>query len=182
MSDSDSQPSSRPDKSGKGRPSSSDEAARVIQDVMQDQAERKARKEEATKRKKKKRFLPLPVVALLWGVACLVVWAATPQFLLPEPLPEPSSAEVETGLRMEMLSMVEEIDSYREQTGRVPETLERVVDRPPSTVRYTRLSAEAYRLTGQRGETEIIYQSGDPVDDLVGDVRRQIQGGSEASP
>lgn len=181
MSDSDSQPSPRPE-SGKDRTSSDDEAVRAIRDVLRDQAEREARKKKAAKRKEKKRLLPLPVVALLWGVACLVVWAATPEFLLPEPLPEPTPAEVETGLRMEMISMVAEVESYREQTGRVPEALERVVERPPVGVRYTRLSSESYRMTGERGDTEIIYQSGDPVDDLVGDVRRQIRGGSEASP
>lgn len=183
MSDSDSKPSRGSDPED-GRASPGEDAARAVQEVLRDQAERKARQQVGSKRPKKKRLLPLPVVALLWGVACLFVWAATPEFLLPEPLPEPTPAEVETGLRMEMLTLVSEIDAYREQTGRVPRTLDRVVDSPPASVRYTALSDEAYRLTGQRGDAEIVYQSGDPVDELVGDVRRRIQGqgGPESSP
>ena len=175
MADSDSR-SPEENATPKARPSSGEEAARAVQEVLRDQAERKARQKEGSKRPEKKRLLPLPVVALMWGAACLVVWAATPEFLLPEPLPEPTPVEVETGLRMEMLSLIQEIEGYREQTGRVPMTLERVMDEPPPGVRYTALAGDAYRLTGQRGGSEIVYQSGDPVEELVGDVRRRIQG------
>lgn len=174
MSDSDSQ--SPEEDAPKARPSSGEEAARVVQEVLRDQVERKARQKESSKRPQKKRLLPLPVVALMWGVACLVVWAATPEFLLPEPLPEPTPAEVETGLRMEMLSLIQGIESYREQTGRVPATIGRVVDEPPSGIRYTALAGDGYRVTGQRGGSEIVYQFGDPVQELVGDVRQRIQG------
>lgn len=163
-----------PDPGKKRSVSSGDEAARAVREVLEDQAERKARQKQAS-RLKKKRLLPLPLVATLWGVACLVVWVATPEFLLPESLPEPSPARIEAGLRMEMLSLVEEINEFRDETGTVPENLELVSEDPSPFLRYTPLPPESYRLTGTRGETEIVYQSGTPVEEFRGDARDIIQ-------
>lgn len=105
-----------------------------------------------------------------------MVWAATPEFLLPEPLPEPAAAELEAGLRIEMLLLVAEINEYREDTGRVPETLERVVEDPPVDVRYAPFPPSSYRLVGERGGAQIAYQSGEPVETLRGNARELIQG------
>ncbi len=164
------------DRPGESRVSSGDEAAKAVREVLEDQAERKARQKKATRRKPKKRLLPLPLVALFWGAACLVVWVGTPEFLLPEPLPEPSPARIEAGLRMEMLTLVTDIDRYRTETGRVPETLERVSENPPPYIRYTPLPPESFQLTGVRGDAEIVYQSGSPVEELRGNAREIIQG------
>lgn len=159
----------------KGPVSSGDEAARAVREVLEDQADRKARQEQASRRKKKKRLLPLPLVATLWGVACLVVWVATPEFLLPEPLPEPSPARVEAGLRMEMLALVQEINEFRDETGTVPESLDLVSEAPAPYLRYTPLPPESYRLTGAREGAEIVYQSGTPVEEFRGNAREIIQ-------
>lgn len=165
-----------PDRKKKRPVSSGDEAAEAVRQVLQDQAERKARQKEASGRKEKKRLLPLPLVALFWGAACLVVWVGTPAFLLPEPLPEPSPARMEAGLRMEMLTLVSEINQYRDEIGRVPESLERVAESPPPYIRYSPLPPDTYQLTGVRGEAEIVYQSGSPVEELRGNAREIIQG------
>ena len=42
--------------------------ARVVREVLEDQAEREARRKTATEKRKRKRLLPLPLVALLWAV------------------------------------------------------------------------------------------------------------------
>jgi len=172
--------SKRPRTPGSGRRSTSsgDEAARAVQDVLRDQAERKERQRESEK-EKKKRLLPLPVVALLWAMACLFVWAATPQFLLPEPLPEPTTTQVQAGLRMDMISVVSSVESFRGQTGRIPDALDPIMENPPTDVRYTRLAPDSYRITGERGGATITYQSGEPMKDLVGDVRQRIRAREE---
>lgn len=182
MSDPDSPaPSSGDPSSGAGsprkRPSSGDEAARVLKEVMKDQAERRARQEEATRRKEKNRLLPLPVVALAWAAAALAAWVWTPAFLLPDPLPEPTPAQVETGLRMEMLSVVTRIERYRDETGRVPQTLDRILEEPPADVGFVTFSSDSYQLTGSRGGTQIVYESGDPIEELVGDATERIRNG-----
>lgn len=165
-----------PEPSERPTVSSGDEAAQVVREVLEDQAERKARQREAGKRKPKKRLLPLPLVALFWGAACLVVWVGTPEFLLPEPLPEPSPARIEAGLRMEMLTLVSEINQFRTETGRVPESLDRVTEEPPPYLRYAPLPPDSYRLTGSRGGAEIVYQSGTPIEEFRGNAREIIQG------
>lgn len=159
--------------------SSGDETARAVRDVLEDQADRKARQKDASRRKKK-RLLPLPLVATFWGVACLVVWVATPEFLLPEPLPEPSPARIEAGLRMEMLGLVQEINEFRDETGTVPESLELISEDRSPYLRYTPLPPTSYRLTGARAETEIVYQSGTPVEEFRGNAREVIESRVEA--
>lgn len=159
---------------------SSEEAERVIREVLQDQARRKQRREEVSRTNDGTRLLPLPLVALLWGVVCLTVWVATPSFLLPEPIPRPEPAEAEAGLRMQMLSVVGDIDRYEEEAGRVPQRLEEVTAEPPRGLEYLRLSPSTYRLVGVRGEIEIVYQSGTPTEEFLGDARRRIERGGES--
>lgn len=169
-------PSSGPESPGRGQPSG-DETARALREVMKDQAERKARQEEATRQRRKNRLLPLPLVALFWTATCVIAWLWTPGFLRPEPLPEPTVAEVRTGLRVEMLSAMTRIERYREETGRLPESLDQVMEEPPANVLFVTFSSGIYRLRGRRAGTEIIYQSGDPLEELLGDAVQRIRGG-----
>lgn len=142
--------------------------------VLEDQAERKERREAASAGQGTK-LLPLPVVALLWGLACLVVWAATPSFLLPEPVPSPDPDRAEAGLRMQMLALVSEVEDYRDAVGRVPRVLSEVPAEAPGGVEYVRLSPSTYRLVGERGDVEIVFQSGTPAGEFMGDARDRIE-------
>jgi len=162
-------------------PASGEEVRDIVSEVLKDQAERRARQREAGKRQEKKR-VPLPVVATLLAIASLYVWAATPSWIVPEPLPAPTAMHLQAGRRMEMYGLVVQSQRFRDEEGRLPRTLSEAVQDPPTDVTYTAFGTdEGYRIEGTRAGTQIVYTSGDPVQALLDDAPDLIRRGLGAS-
>lgn len=156
-----------------------EEAREIVSQVLKDQAERQARQREAAKKKPKRR-LPLPIVALGLAVASLYVWVAAPSWLLPDPLPQPTAMQLQDGLRMQMYGLVVQIERYRRENGRLPDTLAEAAEDPPPDVSYAPFPPSSYRLSGQRAGTEIVYSSGEPARTLLGDAPSRLRAGAGA--
>ena len=167
-------PRRRSDDTGTG-----EEAARILSEVIQDQREKKRRQEEARKRKpggdgRKK------IVAAGMAVIFVILLVARPDFLRPEPLPEPSRDLVEAGLRMDMYRAAVQIQRFREEVGSLPPTLTAAIEDEETDLRYTRLSA-GYYLVGTRSGVELVYRSGESMDSLLGDAREVIRRGGRSA-
>lgn len=174
--------------SGEGRGATEDrppratgeETREIVSQVLKDQAERQARQREAAQRKPKRR-LPLPVVAVGLALASLYVWVAAPSWLLPEPLPQPTAMQLEDGLRMEMYGLVVQIERFRSENGRLPQSLGEAAEELSPDVSYAPFPPSSYRLRGERAGTEIVYSSGEPARTLLGEAPARLQAGAAAS-
>lgn len=160
-------------------PSTGEETREILSEVLRDQAERQARQQKAGKRRRRR--LPLPILTVVLAVASLYVWVAAPSWLLPEPLPEPTAASLQDGLRMEMYGLVVQIERFRRENGRLPATLQEAAEEASPDVSYVPFPPSSYRLEGARAGTEIVYSSGEPARTLLGDAPERIRGVSGAS-
>lgn len=62
---------------------------------------------------------------------------------------------------------------FRDRTGHLPESLADVFEGPEDLkgLTYERLDEARFRLTGLRGESAVMYETGDDLGALVGDAR-----------
>lgn len=152
-----------------------EEAASILSEVLRDQRERRARREQASEKKpsgegRKK------IVALGMAVVLVILLAARPDFLQPEPLSQPSRELIEAGLRMDMYAAAIQVQRFRERQGGLPPSLESVTEAADTDLRYNRLPS-GYYLVGARQSVEIVYRSDEPLDALLADAREVIQRG-----
>ena len=154
-------------------PSSEGERVALLASVMSHQAER----EEAQAALRPKGPKPLfPQLAALAGSTFLAVyvWFISPSWLGPHPIPPPPLAEEESAARFASWIAVQQVEDFQEKNGRIPGSQE--VGPLPPGVRYQRLDARRYAISGQGERVEITYSSGEPQDDLLGAVEQLLSG------
>lgn len=166
-------PSGRP---GGDPPPSGDDVTRILLDFRDDQVERKKRRDSASRPKEDRRNRVLVPVLLVLAVLTAWVWLAPPAFLLPEPLPEPSEAEVLAGLRLDVYGASVQLLRHREQNGGFPASLADVATDVPARedLQYERLSDDRFVLTASRGGASVTYDSSEPLGALLEPVRREV--------
>lgn len=160
--------------------STGEEAAQILSEVLDDQREKRARRNAAGTRKRKSET-PKKIVTAGMAVVLVILLVARPDFLSPEPVPEPSRELIEAGLRMDMYSTAVQIRRYREERDRLPENLRQVLEEDETDLRYTRLEP-SYYLVGNRAGVEIVYRSDEPLDSLLADAREVIRRGARGGP
>jgi len=80
-------------------------------------------------------------------------------------VPEPSAAEIEEQLRLELLATMGYIDDYREEHGVLPSNLTKLDSEPGEGVEYQLVDEATYLLTAAHDSTRITYDSKvDPAD------------------
>ena len=85
-------------------------------------------------------------------------------------------AEQEAGLRMVMYLLVDNIQQYKSEHGRLPDDLQDVGD-SPDAVRYVALTRDVFRLRGQTGDVTVEFTSTEPLDHLLDDATMAIVSG-----
>ena len=130
------------------------------------QAARARALEEAERQKQKEQRGPYwPVFVLLAITAWL--WLFPPAFLSMDPPPPQPVEQEEAALRFTMYLQAQRIKAFRLAEGRLPETLEEAGEPLPG-MRYTRLHADLYQLTGATDRVTLTYRSDLPLDEFVG--------------
>lgn len=163
----------RPPEKGRG-----EEARDLVEEVLKDQAHRRERQEAHSSPPKEHSGI-LALVPVVLAAAAVVVWLRPPELIQPPRLPQPDPVELEAGLRMDVYVAVLRIEDFEEETGRLPQTLmEATGDTiPQEDLAYARTGPEGYRVTGVRGGTVVVYESGQPVAEIVQGARSVVEGG-----
>ncbi len=151
--------------------------ADAVADVMKDQAEKAVIRDEIASK------LDRPPSPISWLVLCaltvlsLLLWLTAPSSLAPPP-PEPlPGAFLEAGLRMELYLGALDVEGYRRDQGRLPNSLAEA-GRPFSEVEYERTGGRSYRLWIPGPEGIIQLASSDSLELFLGDAPEILRGGS----
>lgn len=116
------------------------------------------------------------IAAMIVGALSIYVWTAPPAFLQPEPYAEPAPRQVDAGLRMDLYLQARKVETFRRENGRLPASLEEAGE-VEEGVRYERAGG-GYRLSATSAGETLVYDSGEPLSDFLGDARSVIMGGA----
>lgn len=157
--------------SARGRPQGG-ETADLVAQVLEDQKRREAaqtRKVEPSSARGRVAAISLPLLATF----SFYLWFATPAWVTPTQ-PDPVSLEdAAAGLRVAMYFQAQRIEQFRQENGRLPDTLAETGAAPPE-MSYERLDARTYRLSGQSRGSELTYVSNEPLAVFVGDAMGRL--------
>jgi hypothetical protein len=142
------------------------ERNRILEDVLRDQARREVLRDVAYRRPSAS--LRTRIVTLVLAVAALVLWLIPIPFLRPAiafPLPP---EEEEAGMRLAAYVQAQQVEAFREVTGRLPDML-RETGEPIEGIDYERLDARTYQLSSSTERDTIRWVSTDSFPALLGD-------------
>lgn len=149
----------------------------ALLDVMEQEAE-KVRSEgvlgAASPREGRIRLVVLTLLVTAFG---LVQWKGSDWFG-PEPIPAPTTMELEQSLRAAMYLQAQRIAAFNNRTGRLPDTLDEAGEPLPG-VQYAKLGEDVYRLTGENRGVTLTYNSDQPPSALLGNAASLL--GTEGS-
>lgn len=138
----------------------------VLEHEKTQAARDRARDEAERQKRKRRRSQPYWLVAVLL-VLVAWLWLFPPAILrLDPPAPQPVEQE-EAALRLTMYAQAERIAAFREEHGRLPESLAEAGP-PLPNMRYAILNTGLYQLTGATDRLTLTYRSDLPLDDFVG--------------
>lgn len=142
------------------------EAADAVAAVLKHAAERDERARAKRPPKKQPRWM-LPVGIQL-AVLAVYLLISPPRLIAVNPIPGPDPATQEQGLRMAMYVQSQQIEAYRRQHGRLPNTLADLPGTPQPGVEYQLQGSDEYRLVGNNGPAALIYDSAESAADFLG--------------
>jgi len=84
---------------------------------------------------------------------------------------------VEAELRMTVYQAVLSVEKYRDSAGSLPVELAQVFEGSEDLegLTYQRLDGSRFRLTGVRGGSAVLFESGDSLSSLLGTARRTME-------
>ena len=153
------------------------EAADLVSEVLEDAA----RREEARNRKQepvvgRSRQRVAAVSLPLAGAFSFYLWFGNPAWITPT-MPDPITAErAEQGLRVAMYFQAQKIEEFRNQSGRLPDSLDELGGTVPPEMTYTRVDATTYTLVGNsRGVTLTLdVDSDQAIAQFLGDAMTRL--------
>jgi hypothetical protein len=150
----------RPNKPDLRRPTGS-ETADLVSEVLKDAAQReevRSRKAPQARNRQKVAAVSLPLA----GAFSFYLWFGQPAWVTNE--------AAESGLRVGMYFQAQKIENFRQQTGRLPETLEELGGSAPAEMTYQLVDARTYRLVGQSRGVTLTFNSEEAIQQFVGDA------------
>ena len=173
-----SQDTSTPNASSPPAPSAEKKALLDAFDtVLKTQAdEREANAREAEARRRASRPLLAASAAILLAIGAYLATMKPTWVFAPRPSPE-SLAIQEASLRIAMANASQRVQRFRQQSGRLPESLAETGARGGDLV-YGRLGASGYRLEGEIGPARVTLTSDDSLVDFLGNSFLIIAGRS----
>ena len=151
------------------------EAADLVSEVLEDAARReeaRAKKPESVGRNRQR----VAAVSLpLAGAFSFYLWFGNPAWVTPT-MPDPITVEkAEQGLRVAMFFEAQKIEQFRNQSGRLPDSMEEIGS-APAEMTYSRIDARTYKLVGNsRGVTLTLDVNSDQaITQFVGDAMTRL--------
>ena len=145
------------------------ETADLVSDVLEDaarRAEARSKKPEPVGRSRQR----VAAVSLpLAGAFSFYLWFGSPAWITPT-MPDPISAEMaEDGLRVAMFFEAQKIENFRDNSGRLPDTMEELGS-APGEMTYSVVDARTYTLVGQSRGVTLTFNSDQAITQFVGDA------------
>lgn len=147
------------------------ERQRAIEEVLRDQARREVLRDIAY-RIPRASLRTRVAAAVLLGLA-LLSWLLPIPFLepgIPFPLPP---AEETSGLRLATYLQAQQVEAFRQSSGRLPDVLREVGETIPGMT-YERIDASTYRIVGATERTTVRWVSTDSLGALLGDAAKKF--------
>jgi hypothetical protein len=137
--------------------------------VLKTQAEeRLAQQREAEARRNTGRIRPgILMLAVLSFFLCTYLYIERPGWLFPDSGPLESVAIKEASLRIGMANVAQHIERYRQQNGKLPETLAEVGTQMQGMT-YAPVDSTEWRLMGTHAGLELTLDSGQPLPKFLG--------------
>ena len=156
------------------RKSTGSETADLVSEVLKDAKQReevRARKAAPVGRNRQRAAaISLPLA----GAFSFYLWFGQPAWVTPN-LPDPVSTEAaEAGLRVAMFFEAQKIESFRSQTGRLPDALGELGGTAPPEMTYERVDARTYRLVGQSRGVTLTFNSDEAIQQFVGNAMDRL--------
>jgi len=153
------------------------EHARIVAEVLEDQARRSAVREAADVSQAEESDKPffLQVGLLVAGTFFFYLLFFSPAWIAPT-ASDPISAEAtEDGLRLAIYTTASQIEEFRSQQGRLPRSMEEL-SLSREGVTYERVDAETFVVLATTGDTTLRYESTEPLDEFVGNAWGRVLG------
>jgi hypothetical protein len=127
----------------------------------------------------RRRMHPVVVLSLLVLVgAAAYVGLARPSWIFERGAPAEPASMQEASLRLAMAMQFQRIERFRQQSGRLPTTMEEAGAVAPG-IRYQARHPDGFALTGTNGAVTLTLQSTQSVSAFVGNSYELIQGRAE---
>jgi len=149
-------------------------------DALHDVLEHAAKTTDAQERAGKPRRTASPIHWFSLGILTAVssyLWIGPPEWMQPEPPPQPTAQLEEAGLRMSLYLQAMRIERFRVAEGRLPASLVEAGD-PIADIIYRRMDEQTYHLSGTSYNLVMGFTSTEPLDTLLADAMAVIGGGA----
>ena len=149
------------------------ETADLVSEVLQDakrREEARTRKAPVGRNRQRVAAVSLPLA----GAFSFYLWFGNPAWVAPTVSPPIAADKVDQGLRIAMFFEAQKIESFRQQSGRLPDALSELGGTPPAEMTYQRLDARTYQLTGQSRGVTLTFNSDQAIQQFVGDALNRV--------
>ncbi|HEX9885508.1 MAG TPA: hypothetical protein VGA70_03430 [Longimicrobiales bacterium] len=155
------------------------EHARILAEVMDDQAKKQAARTTTTPvaRSASETSFFVQVALLASGTFFFYLLFFSPAWVTPTAAEPIAQETVDQGLRTAIFLSAQQVEGFRQDSGRLPDNT-REAGVTLSGVEYTRLDAQTFQLIATRGADSLTYQSTEPLIEFLGDALGVLAGGS----
>lgn len=160
-------------------PVSDSEHARIVAEVLEDQARRRAARDAAKHRPEDTdTSFFVQVGLLLAGTFFFYLLFFSPTWIAPTAPAPIAAAQVEDGLRFHMAIVARHVEAFQNDEGRLPTSLEELEGVANKGVDYVRLDTATFEIRATTGDTSLRYVSSQPLEDFYEDAGSRILGGT----
>lgn len=168
--------SQNPDRS---TPVSDSEHARIVAEVLEDQARRRAARETSDRASDDADTSFFVQVGLLvTGTFFFYLLFFSPAWIAPTAAEPIAAAHVEEGLRFHMSVVARHVEAFRNEEGRLPASLEEVGGLAKEGVRYRRVDEQTFEIRALSGSTNLSYVSTQPLEEFYDGAGSRILEGT----
>jgi hypothetical protein len=146
------------------------ETADLVSEVLQDAQRREQARSKKSEGPGRNRQRMAAVSLPLAGAFSFYLWFGNPAWVTPT-MPDPITIEkAESDLRVAMYFEAQRIESFRAETGRLPDALDELPGTPPGEMAYQRVDVRTYQLVGQSRGVTLTFNSDQAIQLFVGDA------------
>lgn len=160
-------------------PLSDSEHARIVAEVLEDQARRRATREaSAHPTENTDTSFFVQVGLLVTGTFFFYLLFFSPAWIAPTSAEPIAAAHLEEGLRFHMSVVARHVEAYRDEAGRLPTSLQELEGVAQEGVEYRRLDTDTFEIRARAGDESLRYVSTQPLEEFYGGVGSRILEGT----
>lgn len=158
-------------------PVSDSEHARIVAEVLEDQARRRAVRETREPEDPDTSFF-VQVGLLVTGTFFFYLLFFSPAWIAPTAAEPIAAAQVEEGLRFHISVVARNVEAFRDEQGRLPSSIEELGGIAKEGVRYQRIDESTFEIRAVSGDTSLRYVSTQPLAEFYAEAGARILEGT----